>query len=332
MTNKSSVVLTFFVELEGEALEQLFADPGVIEHLIMLKARISLGIVDFSSQRAAVVRQLNQAGVPVIAWQLLCREDGYWYNMCNAPHAIKRYQQFQQWSVSENLQWDGIGVDIEPDISELQYLFTHKFKYIQALFKRGCSKKRLLEAQKCYHDLVTKMQSDNHIVYSYEFPFMVDEKRAGSTLLRRLFGITDIPSDKRVLMLYTSFFRPVGTLFLCCYSTEADSVAIGITGGGVEMDGVTHPPSLDWDELSRDMSLAARCCSDIHIFSLEGCIEQGFLERLHNFDWNQPMMHSYSMTAALQILRFCFITLLRLTTRPTALILVLLVSVGLIVY
>jgi hypothetical protein len=325
-------LLTFFVELEGAALQQLFADPDIIDHLKALNARISLGIVDLSPQRADVVRRLNQAGIPVIAWQLLPQEQGYWYNMCNASQAVTRYQEFQQWSLSENLSWQGIGVDIEPDISELKYLFNHKFKFIRALFKRGCSKKRLLEAQKIYHSLVEQMQSDGNVVYSYEFPFMVDEKRAGSTLLRRIFGVTDIPSDKRVLMLYTSFFRPIGTSFLCCYSKEAHSVAIGITGGGVEIEGVTHPPSLNWEELSRDMRLAAKCCHDIHIFSLEGCIEQGFLERLHDFDWYQPTTAPHPMMTVLNMLRLCFMGMLWLTTRPTALVMLLFISVGLFVF
>ena len=76
-----------------------------------------------------------------------------------------------------------------------------------------------------------------------------------------------MPSDRRVLMLYSSFFRPYGTAILCSYACGADSVAVGITGGGVEFPGINSAP-LDWDEFSRDLRLARRFCDDIHVFSL----------------------------------------------------------------
>ena len=76
--------LTFFCELEADALETLFADSSVIDNLVTLEASVSLGILDLSPGRAAVVRRLNEAGIPVIAWQLLPKEQGYWFNLGNA--------------------------------------------------------------------------------------------------------------------------------------------------------------------------------------------------------------------------------------------------------
>ena len=55
-------------------------------------------LVDLSPERAEVVRRLNAAGVPVIAWQLLPEEQGYWYNMSNAPSAAARYSAFRAWT------------------------------------------------------------------------------------------------------------------------------------------------------------------------------------------------------------------------------------------
>jgi hypothetical protein len=52
-------------------MQSLFADPDVIAHLSKLHAEIAIAIVDFTPQRADVVRRLNQAGIPVIAWMLL---------------------------------------------------------------------------------------------------------------------------------------------------------------------------------------------------------------------------------------------------------------------
>jgi len=42
---------------------------------------------------------------------------------------------------------------------------------------------------------------------------------------------------------------------------------------------------MPWEELSRDLLLASGVTRDIFVFSLEGCVRQGFLERLLDFDW-----------------------------------------------
>ena len=304
-------------------MEALFSDPAVIERLIALDARVSLGIVDFSDERAEVVRRLNRAGIPLVAWQLLPKEQGYWYNMCNAPQAVTRYAEFCDWSTREGLQWSGIGVDIEPDFGEFQQLLTHKARLFGTLLRRGCGSRRLSDARDAYQALASRMRSDGYPVHSYEFPFMVDEQQAGSTLLRRLFGVSDIPSDRQVLMLYTSFFRPYGPVFLWSYARDAAAVGVGITGGGVEMEGVRPPAPLNWQEFSQDLRLAACRCDDIHVFSLEGCVQQGFLERLQDFDWGSPVQPPRSRVAVLTGLRAALRGALWLMSRPLALIVIL---------
>ena len=82
--------LTFFCELEADELQALFADSSVIKNLLALEASVSLGILDLTSERAGVVHSLNEAGIPVIAWQLLPMEQGYWFNVSNAAQASTR--------------------------------------------------------------------------------------------------------------------------------------------------------------------------------------------------------------------------------------------------
>ena len=79
--------LIFGCELQTDELEDLFADPAVANTLVELGAGVSLGLVDLSAGRAEVIRQLNEAGIPVTAWQLLSKEQGYWFNADNAPQA-----------------------------------------------------------------------------------------------------------------------------------------------------------------------------------------------------------------------------------------------------
>lgn len=310
------VKLTFFCELGGKELEALFSDLSVITHLQELGASLALGILDLSRERASVVRRLNASGIPVIAWQLLPKEQGYWYNMRNAPEAANRYAEFSAWTAHYTLKWAAIGVDVEPDIGEFQQLMTHKMGLMRTLLQRGFGRKNLLDVRAAYYALVTQMEADGYRVESYEFPFIVDELQVGSTLLRRILGVTDVPANQRVLMLYTSFFRPYGAAFLWSYARNADSVGIGITGGGVELEGIAQHPPLSWDEFSRDLRLAYRWNKQLHIFSLEGCVQQGFLARLKRFDWEQPVAPIQPWSALVATLRVLLLTALWLSAHP----------------
>jgi hypothetical protein len=306
VNTNSAPSLSFFCELDGASLAALFSDPQVIPMLEKLRASVNLGVIDFSPQRVDVVKRLNQAKIPVVAWQLLPQEQGYWYHGCNAKEAFAHYEKFISWSTDNNLQWAGIGMDIEPDIQEFQSLLLDKKNLLKSIRRRGCGKARLREVQAEYRQLVQRMREDGFVVDSYEFPFMIDEYWAGSTILQRLTGMVETPADRRVVMLYTSFFRPIGQGVLWHYARRAEAVAVGITGGGVEIPGVQPPPPMDWDEFSRDLRLAKQRTNDIHIFSLEGCVEQDFMSEIASFDWNHETKpvhpwHELAMLARLII-------------------------------
>jgi hypothetical protein len=288
MSTTPPAQLTFFTELEKEPLTGLFSDQRVIDQLIALKAGVSMGILDFCDERAQVVRDLNQWGIPVIAWQLLPKEKGYWYHLNNAQDAVERYREFREWSLKQDLKWDAIGIDIEPDINEVQQLLKRDFRSLNAIRKRLWDKKQFAESCAVYDSLVASMRADGYLVHSYECFFMADERKTGSSLLNRLFGVADMAADKRVAMLYSSYFRPVGVAMLGIYARAADAAAIGTTGGGVELEGLEHKVPMSWEEFSHDIRIANRCChGDVHVFSLEGCVERGYLGRLLDFDWNR---------------------------------------------
>lgn len=282
--------LTFFCELAAGPLQELFAGSVVIQDLSALQAGVSLGILDLSPERAVVVRRLNEAGIPVVAWQLLSEEEGYWFNLGNAAQAATRYQAFKRWTAEYGLQWAGLGLDIEPDIREAQQLMRDKWRLLPALLQRILDSRRLHRAQAAYSALVAQIRVDGYPVDSYQIPFIVDERKVGSSLLQRLGGLVDIAVDREVLMLYSSFLRPTGVGMLWSYAQEAKAVAVGSTGGGVTVGGVDRIPPLSWNELARDLRLAARWSNDIYLFSLEGCVRQGFLARLKAFDWSQPVV------------------------------------------
>jgi hypothetical protein len=280
--------LTFGCELQTDELHDLFADPVVTDTLLELGGGVSLGLLDLSAGRAAVIRQLNEAGVPVTAWLLLPREQGYWFNADNAPQATARYAEFRAWTAQHGLHWAGIGVDIEPDFTEMQQLLGGKrWRLLPRLLGRAFDGERVRRAQANYAALLAQMRSDGYRVESYQFPFIVDERRAGSTLLQRMFGLVDLQADREVLMLYTSFTPGIGSALLSSYAPDAQGIAVGITGSGVEPEGFATP--LSWEELARDLRLAGGWHDEIFVYSLEGCVHQGLLAQLRGFDWDQTV-------------------------------------------
>jgi hypothetical protein len=295
--------LTFFCELEVEPLQALFADPAVCVYLVELKASVSLGLLDLSAERAAVVRQLHAVGIPVIAWQLLPAEQGYWFNLDNAPQAAARYEAFREWTSTHGLRWDGVGLDIEPDLHELRRLLAGGWRQRFALLRRLRQGERLRWAREAYEALITRIRADGYRVDTYQLPLIVDERQAGSTLLQRLLGVVDLPADREVLMLYSSFVRPHGAGLLESYGPQARSIGVGSTGGGVVLPGAGAAPPLSWDEFTGDLRRARRLCEDLHVFSLEGCVRQGFLPRLRAFDWSGPEEAPKTPTRRMRLMR-----------------------------
>lgn len=289
--------LTFFCELEDEPLMALF-DDGLIEDLIAMNAHLSLGILDMTPERAQVVRQLNLTGIPVIAWLLLPKDQGYWFNLYNAPQAVARYQAFKAWTAEQDLRWEGVGLDIEPDIREMTQLAARNWSALPGILRRILDFRGQREARRAYKDLVKQIQQDGYYVDSYQFPLIQDERQAGSFLLQRVAGLVDIHVDREVWMLYTSYVRPNGAGLLASYAPEAQAIGLGSTGGSVELDlGEARSQPLSWDELARDLRLAWYWCDDLYIFSLEGCVEQGLIEPLKTFTWDAPILLPHSSQA-----------------------------------
>ena len=311
--------LTFACELEADALQALFAESSVLDDLQALEASVALGILDLSPERAAVARDLNRAGIPLVAWLLLPEEQGYWFNLGNAQQAARRYAEFRAWTDEYDLHWAGIGLDIEPDKREVEMLLRRQWgRVLPSPVQRAFDSHGLRQAQSEYRALVARIRADGYTVESYVLPFILDERRVGSTLLRRCAGLVDVPSDREVAMLYSSFVRPGGEGILWSYAPDAVAIGVGSTGGGVEIEGLGDSRPLDWDEFSRDLRLAQRWCDDLFIFSLEGCVRQGFLSRLRAFGWDEPIYPPLRMARNVDLIRGAFRAILWASAHPMA--------------
>ena len=91
-------------------------------------------------------------------------------------------------------------------------------------------------------------------------------------------------------------------------------VAVGSTGGGVDID---QPPALTWTELVRDLRLARQWGDEIFVFSLEGCVERGYLRHLGGLGWDAPINLPLRHSQRVDVVRRAVRSLLWASARPS---------------
>ncbi|HET8758482.1 MAG TPA: hypothetical protein VFM58_20850 [Solirubrobacteraceae bacterium] len=102
---------------------------------------------------------------------------------------------------------------------------------------------------------------DGLAVEAFVFPFLVDDRRAGSSLVHRVMSAPQVRPDREFLMLYTSFIGAAGPAVLAGYGPDAQAIAVGST---------------------------RRRHRRRRPGRLEGCVDQGMLDNLQSLDWNAP--------------------------------------------
>ncbi|GAB4420810.1 MAG: hypothetical protein OHK0039_34870 [Bacteroidia bacterium] len=280
--------LSFFTEVEGEVLQQMLLDSALIRDLQAMQASLRVGLIDLDEARADAILRLNRAGIPVVAWLLLPSEAGYWFHADNGEAARQRYHDFQAWSTRYGLQWVGVGIDLEPPIADVRKLREAPLRLAFEMLGRLYDAQGLAASERIYLDLIKEMQDDGYRVESYIFPPILDERQAGTQSFQRLTRILDIRTDAEIPMCYTSAGIG-GPAMILSYGGEAGRVAIGSTGGGIILGDGQELPALTWEALGRDLLLAQQVSAEVHIFSLEGCLRQGWLAGIRDFDFSQPV-------------------------------------------
>ncbi len=273
------MTLTFFQEQSADETRLLLEQPGVLDTLRAANAGIAMALIDLSPQRADSIRQLNQLQIPVTAWILLPHEHGYWLTIDNAHHAQARYAQVRAWALAENLQFDGVGLDIEMPHGDAVEMVHMPLQTLVRLWWLARHPNELKKARHLYRELIKQIQSDGYRTETYQFPFVLDERALGTRILQRSLGFIDVRGDREVLMLYKSAMpAPFGHWLVDLYGWRAQAIAIGITGGGVpSLQAAFAPRLLDLASTLREVRRARRYTRDIYVFSLEGCVEQRML-------------------------------------------------------
>lgn len=280
-------MLTFFVELEAEPLDALLSRSEVLPFLQAGGHALSMGLIDLDAKRARWVRRLEASGVPVTAWLLLDPAEGYWLNADNPERALARWRETAAWAESEGLRLHRVGLDIEFPREESAGAIRSQRRAFFSMLRRRRSRAQVQAAERAYAALVGEVRASGRSVEAYHFPQLLDERRAGTTLLRRALGLVDVAVDAEVFMLYSSYLGRAGAR---AYFTEAPCIALGVTGGGVNVD---NPDAtrrfLSWERLAEDLRDARRHTPYVYVFSLEGCVEHDLLGRIAGLDWTQPV-------------------------------------------
>jgi hypothetical protein len=234
--------LSFACELDALRLTALFDDPSVLADLQALRARVVLMLSDYSAERAGVVQLLNGAGLPVVGVPLLPADQGYYFTPDNVPQARASYARFTDWTKEHGLRWDGVGLDIEPDVAVYWQVSRNPWGLVRVLGPRLADTARPTRARADYAALVERIHADGWPVENYQFSLIADERRAGSTLLQRVLGLVDVRTDRGVYLQYTSFMRGLGPGLLWSYGPEATAIAVGTTGGGPDVPDIRRCP------------------------------------------------------------------------------------------
>ncbi|MBA4374986.1 MAG: hypothetical protein C0401_02285 [Anaerolinea sp.] len=282
--------ITFFCELETPDLKVLFSDSKVMKDLSSLNANVSLGLLDLSMERADIVKKLTRAGIPITAWLLLPKSEGYWTNLDTIQDAIRQYFKFKEWRNKHKLEISVIGLDIEPKLDTVLALGKNPVSQFKQIARRYFSGKRYASNEVDTRALMQMIRSDGFAVETYQFPIVVDERAARSNFFTKILGILPLPSDREVLMLYSSFFPYYADSILWSYAQHAKAVGIGSTGGGVELEGLPPLKVLRWIDLKRDLLLASQAVNHLYIFSLEGCIKNNYMDRFIELDWSTQVI------------------------------------------
>ncbi len=287
--NATRPQLFFACDRPSGELDSLFT-PQLVSQLKQLNAGVALSTEDFSDARAQVVHRLSAAGIPMIAWIVLPKADGYYVNSSDAPQAALRFDQFNKWTADHDLHWQAVGLDIEPNFNEFAALKGHKWRLLWMIVRRAFDSSRVQRARKAYEALIQRMQARGYVVQTYQLMFIVHERKVHTTLLERIFGIVNVRGNQEVLMLYTSPVPQLGAALIWQFGPDAQVIAVGSTDSSGDAATDAKSPPLNWSELSRDLLVAHHFSPVIGIYNLEGCVRQGFIPRLETMDWTQAVV------------------------------------------
>jgi hypothetical protein len=306
----------------GEDLLATLRAPGLLDLLAVYGYGVALPLARLNDAAAAAARLLNQHGVAVIACLRLAPEEGFTFNLQNYPLALGCYQDFHSWARRHGLQFEAIGLSIEPPLQDVAEARQRRARTLARRFWLAHENILYPSAQAAYSELIVIMHLDGYEVHTFQMPVIADDRRAGTTLIQRALDIVDLPADLNVLMCSSIVpIEPLGDdlggALIASYGAHADAIGIGSIDeagppnlGFLELDGLDWQAqegedrsTLPWPALWRDLLLAAQYTDTIYLHSLEDCVVRELLPKIAALDWEVPAHAKPSRRALIGLLR-----------------------------
>ncbi|EFO79674.1 hypothetical protein OSCT_2456 [Oscillochloris trichoides DG-6] len=300
--------LIFFCDLDAPELLALLDQPGVLDELTIQGYGVALAIRDLNFALVAAVRRLNQHRIPLVAWLQLPHHEGSWFHLQNYPQAVERYRSVHRWAKEHGLSFQVIGIDIEPPASELDRMQRWGLRDLTRRLWLAHENVLFAAARAAYTDLVGEIHSDGYEVHAYQLPALIDDRRAGTTVIQRAFDIVGIPADVEVVMCYSSvpidsLGNDMGGALISSYGPSADSIGVGAVNSIALSSAPDDLPPLPGSALERDLLLAAHYTDLIYIASLEGCVERGLLPHISRINWETEVQVGLPRQLVITLLR-----------------------------
>lgn len=247
---------------------------------------------------AALTRSARDQGVPVRAWLLLPREQGYWIGESNVEHFVAALERLVAWcGAPGGPAFDGVSVDLEPAYDYSEELRTTKKARPDRwlpLLARHVEPARFQRAQSVLARGVDAARRHGFYMHAVSYPLVLDQPD-GDVTIEDAFDIPVTGSDwdeVSVMVYQTAFAQQIGSWLgpdlvhsyaLDCvrrFGARA-GIDVGVVGDqGVGLDPGDRYPSTN--ELRDDVAaaLAAGIPLDrIRVYGLGGALGAGGVER-----------------------------------------------------
>ncbi len=196
--------------------------------------------------------------------------------------------RFVPGALEHDLSFEAIGLEIEAPPGEDLRQPQWGLREVARRFWLAGENVLYPSARAAYIELVGAIRHDGYEVHSYQIPLLVDDRRAGTTVIQRALDIMDLPADVDVLMCSSCvpserLDYDLGGALIASYGPSADAIGVGSVDDDDDGDG--QVARLPWPALRRDLLLAARYTDTIFIFSLEDCVERELIGRIAALEW-----------------------------------------------
>ncbi|MHA1264705.1 MAG: hypothetical protein ACTSRS_05640 [Candidatus Helarchaeota archaeon] len=269
-----------------------------------------------------ITTRLNLANVSVYAWLLLDHSNGYWAADSNAAQMENLTIQFINWAKSNNLTYDGILIDSEPDFQRLRQLESKirnfdLYGFLLDLRYNAISNQHT-SAQALYGSLIDTIHAAGYEAMVVGFPLIIDDLADGDDSLQRIMGVSTFPPiswNFTSYMVYRTTYRETlkfdfGSYMIYCYGTTLRTLFGSSTF--ISLSRIGDPPYTTLEELEKDAFIVKNLgFNEVIWIEFPKLIQNFGISGLNTFlsslNQSKPITFNYNPLTVYSRLLFCLV-------------------------